>query len=100
MVMRVGLSNATIIFMWLMNIVLQNYIGKFVNIYFDDIIVFSNKKEYHLQHLQIILDAFKKHQIYANLKKCRFLQESLVFLGFVILAEGVKMDSEKVHAIL
>jgi phenylacetate-coenzyme A ligase PaaK-like adenylate-forming protein len=43
---------------------------------------------------------FIKHQIYAKLKKCRFLQESLVFLGFFILAEEVEMDSEKVRAIL
>jgi hypothetical protein len=46
------------------------------------------------------LDALRKHQLYANLKKCRFLQESLVFLGFVISTEGVKMDLENVRAIL
>jgi hypothetical protein len=69
-------------------------------VYFDDIVVFSNKKEDHLQHLKVILDALRKHQLYANLKKCSFLQESLVFLGFVISTEGVKMDSEKVRAIL
>jgi hypothetical protein len=51
-----------------------------------------------LQHLKIILDALRKHQLYA--KKCSFLQESLVFLGFFISTEGVKMDSEKVKEIL
>jgi hypothetical protein len=94
------LSNAPSTFIRLMNIVLQPYIGKFVVVYFDDILVFSNNKEDHLQHLKIILDALRKHQLYANLKKCRFLQESLVFLGFFISVEGVKMDSEKVRAIL
>jgi hypothetical protein len=83
-----------------MNNVLKPYIGKFVVIYFDDILIFSNNKEDHLQHLKIILDVLRKHQLYANLKKCRFLQESLAFLGFVISAKGVKMDSEKVRAIL
>jgi hypothetical protein len=100
MVMPFGLSNAPSTFMWLMNIVLRPYIGKFVVVYFDDILVFSNNKEDHLQHLKIILDALRKHQLYANLKKCRFLQESLVFMGFFISTEGVKMDSEKVRAIL
>ena len=42
----------------------------------------------------------RKRRLYVNLKKCRFLQESLAFLGFVISARGVKMDSEKVRAIL
>jgi hypothetical protein len=83
-----------------MNIVLRPYIGKFVVIYFDDILIFSNNKEDHLQHLKIILDALRKDCLYENLKKCRFLQESLVFMGFVISKKGVWMDSEKVRAIL
>ena len=53
-----------------------------------------------MHHLKVILDVLRKHQLYVNLKKCQFLQESLVFLGFVISAGGVKMDSEKVRAIL
>jgi hypothetical protein len=94
------LSNAPSTFMRLMNNVIRSYIGKFVVIYFDDILVFNNKKEDHLQHLKVILDVLRKHQLYANLKKCWFLQESLVFLGFFISTEGVKMDLEKVRAIL
>jgi hypothetical protein len=99
MVMPFRFSNAPITFMRLMNIVLRPYIGKFVVVYFDDILVFSKKKN-HLQHLKIILDALRKHQLYANLKKCSFLQESLVLLGFFISTEGVKIDSEKVRVIL
>jgi hypothetical protein len=53
-----------------------------------------------LQHLKIILDALRKHQLYANLKKCGFLQESLVFLGFFISTKGFDMDSKKDMAIL
>ena len=53
-----------------------------------------------MHHLKVILDVLRKHQMYVNLKKCRFLQESLVFLCFVISAREVKMDSEKVRAIL
>jgi hypothetical protein len=100
MVMPFRLSNAPSTFMQLMNIVLRPYIGKFVVVYFDDIVVFSNKTKDHWQHLNVILDALRKHQLYANLKKCSFLQESLVFLGFVISTERVKMDLEKVRAIL
>jgi phosphorylcholine metabolism protein LicD len=62
-----------------MNIVLQPYIGKFVIAYFDDILVFDNNKEDHLHHLKIILDVFRKHQIYANLKKCKFCKKFWYF---------------------
>jgi len=99
MVMPFELSNAPSTFMWLMNIVLQPYIDKFVVVFFDGILVLNNNKGDHLHHLKIILDALRKHHLYANLKKCRFLQEILV-LGFVISKEGVNMDPEKVRAIL
>jgi hypothetical protein len=95
-----GLSNAPSTFIQMMNIVLQPYISNFVVVYFDDILIFSSNKEYHLQHLKIILDALRKHQLYANLKKCRFLQEILVFLGFFISTKGLRMDLEKVREIL
>ena len=91
MVITFDLFNAPSDFMRLMNIVLRPYIGKFVVIYFDGILVFNNNKEDHLQHLKIIFDVLKKHYLYAKLKKCRFQQESLVFLGFDILIEGFKM---------
>ena len=65
-----------------MNIVLRPYIGKFVVVYFDDILVLSKNKEDHLQHLNIILDMWRKHHFYANLKTCRFQQEFLVFFVF------------------
>jgi hypothetical protein len=100
MVMPFELSNDPNTFMQLMNTMLRPYIGKFVIVYFDDILVFSNNKEDHLQCLKITLDSLRKHQHFENLKKCSFLQESLVFLGFVISTERVKEDLEKVRSIL
>ena len=91
MVVPFWLSNAPSTFMQLMNTLLRTYIGKFVVAYFNEILVFSKNKEDHLQHLNIILDTLRKHHIYANLNKCRFLQECLVFFGFFILIEDVKM---------
>jgi len=39
------------------------------------------------------------NKLYANLKKCTFMSESLLFLGFAISKEGIKVDEENVRAI-
>jgi hypothetical protein len=80
--------------------VLQSYIGKLVVIYFDDILVFSKNIGGHLQFFKIILDVLRKIKLYVNLKKYKFLQESLVFIGFIISTKRAKMDLYKVYVIL
>ena len=82
--------------MRLVNIALHPYIGKFVVDYFGDILIFSKGREENPQHLRIILGVLRRETFYTNLKTCRFMQESLVFLGFVISADGVQMHPEKV----
>jgi hypothetical protein len=83
-----------------MNKVLKQFLGKFVVIYLDDILIFSMSKEEHLEHVNKVLQRLKEEALLINLKKCMFLQKELVYLGFVVSKEGLKMDSEKVKVIL
>jgi len=83
-----------------MNEMLKEFIGKFVIVYLDDILIFSKTKQEHLQHVRRVLEKLQQNKLLINLKKCTFLQRELVYLGFVIAENGLKMDPEKVVAII
>jgi transposase InsO family protein len=98
-VMCFGLANAPASFQSLMNDIFKDYLGKFVVVYLDDILIFSDTPEQHLQHLQLVLQRLREHKLYAQLPKCDFGLSELKFLGHIIGADGVKPDPDKVKVV-
>ena len=97
--MPMGLSEAPGTFMRLMNHVFRPYIGLLVVVYFDDILVLSKSLKEHVTHVQTILQTLRKERLYANMEKCLFGVDKLVFLGFVVSSKGVHVDESKINAI-
>ena len=98
-VMSFGLTNAPAFFMNLMNKVFMEFLDKFVVVFIDDILIYSKSEEEHEQHLRLVLEKLKEHQLYAKFSKCDFWLSEVKFLGHVISAQGVAVDPSNVESV-
>ncbi|KAK8521636.1 hypothetical protein V6N12_031530 [Hibiscus sabdariffa] len=96
LVMPFGLTNAPAAFMDLMNRIFKPYLNKFVVVFIDDILIYSHNKDEHVEHLVIILQTLREHQLFAKFSKCEFWLSKVAFLGHVISAKGIMVDLKKV----
>jgi hypothetical protein len=63
-----------------MNRVFQPYLDKYMVVFIDDILVYSDSFEEHEGHLRQVLQTLRNHQLYAKLNKCQFWLEKVTFL--------------------
>ena len=98
-VMPFGLTNAPVVFMCLMNNVVHKYLDKFVVVFIDDILIYSKTEEEYKEHLKIVLQELRDHQLFAKFSKCDFFKDKIQYLGHVVTKEGIPMDPKKIKVI-
>jgi len=98
-VMPFGLTGAPGTFQAAMNTTLAPCLRKFVLVFFDDILVYSETLEEHIQHLQVVFELLRKDQWKIKLSKCAFAQRQISYLGHTISEKGVGTDPQKISVI-
>jgi transposase InsO family protein len=97
--MPFGLSGAPATFQRLMNGIFSKELFEYVLIYLDDLLLFSNTFDAHLQQLEGVLKKLSAAGLKLNLEKCQLLQEEVSYLGHTVSASGVGCQDEKVKAV-
>ena len=69
-------------------------------VFVDDILIYSQLQWEHEDHLRIVLQLLRDHQMYAKFSKCKFWLTEVRFLGHVVSASGVSVDPEMVEAVM
>jgi hypothetical protein len=86
--------------MSLMNGVFREYLDRFIQVFLDDILIYSRMMEEHDEHLRLVLQCLRGHKLYGKLSKCSFYQSRIHYLGHVISGKGIVVDPAKVEAIM
>ena len=98
--MPFGLFNAPATFQGYVNKILAEKLDVFVIIYLDDILIYiKNPSQPHVEAVCWVLDQLRKYSFFANLKKCRFHQDEIHFLGYVVSSKGISMEAKKIEMV-
>jgi hypothetical protein len=97
--MPFGLCNAPGTFQWAMNDIFYDMIGHGVIVYIDDINVYANTFEKHMELLREVMNRLKQKKLRIKPTKCHFGMKKIEYLGFIIDEGDIKPDPKKTEIV-
>ena len=98
-VMPFGLCSAPGTFQHYMNDTFREFLDKFLIVYLDDFLIYSDSLAEHKRHVRSVLERLREAGLYLKPSKCQFHMQEVAFLGFIVGPNGIQMDPTKVEAI-
>ena len=99
-VMSFGISNAPASFQGYINKILAEKLNIFVIVYLDDIFIYTEGPgQGYTEAICSVLQVLRKQGLFGNLKKYRFHKGEVRFLGYVVLAQGVRIEDKRMEAV-
>ena len=99
-IMPFGLSNAPTTFKGYVNKILAKKLDIFVIVYLDDVLIYTKYPgQPDVKAVRWVLDQLRMHSLFANPKKCRFYQDEVRFLGYVVLLKKISIEAEKIKVV-
>ena len=99
LVMPLGLTNSPAAFQRFMNNIFHNLLDKYVTIYLDDILIYSDLPTKHQKHVCEVFCHLRQHGLYACAEKCKFSIDTVEYLGYILSPTGFHMSEKKVQII-
>src|SRR5881394_4664334 len=100
LVMPFGVKNGPATFQRFMNDIFHDLIDVTMVVYMDDILVFSEDRISHTEHVREVLTRLRENHLFLKPHKCQFYVTTTSFIGIVISPEGISMEKEKIKAIM
>ncbi len=95
LVMPMGLCNAPATFQSLMNQIYQDCIDKYIVLYMDDLLIFSESEEGHFKHLETVLSRLSQNELYVGQDKWSFFSKEVGFLGMIVNQGGISVGQDR-----
>ncbi len=88
--------NAFVTFQNYINFALKQFLNVFVIIYLNNILIYSQNKKEHTNHVRFVLKRFKKYKFFAKLSKCDFDLKEIDYLKFIVEINDIRINFARI----
>ena len=100
LVLQQGDINGPATYQAVMNYIFAPYIGIFMDVYLDDIVIYSDTIKDHMRHVRLVFDVLRREKFFLGADKMNFFARKLKLLGHILDEKGIAMDPHKVNSVV